>query len=374
MENFGAYLKAQREAKNIRLEEIASITKIHIHNLQLLEKGEYGQLPPEPFLRGFIIAYSKYIGLDTKEAVKRFQESRMPASTAGADSAGSESKDTYVQERNEPVVASTNDVDALITSSRFTGRHKVMAGFGVVALVLILGVVSYVGRQSPGPLSADALKDQEAAVEKTDAEKTASATGLDEDKKDAVDALLTMKGTVADVKPATDEKSEKTEKAEKKENWELTAKTTETVARETAAEKPAINKEEAAKKHEMTVEGNARTWMKVVIDNEKPKETFLKEKEVVTLSAGEKIKVVLGNSTGTKVTYNGETVKGEKFSGTIRSYIFPKSARFPQDPPKRTTATKDGTATSNTTPALADKEAKSDKPAEELPPVQSESN
>src|SRR4051812_29946352 len=74
MESFGSYLKGQREKKGIRLEEIASITKIHLHSLQLLEASKWAQLPPEPFIRGFIIAYAKYIGLDIKETIGKYQE------------------------------------------------------------------------------------------------------------------------------------------------------------------------------------------------------------------------------------------------------------------------------------------------------------
>ena len=71
MESFGAYLKGFRESKGIRLEEIASITKIHLHNLELLEADRWEKLPPDPFLRGFIVAYGKYVGLETKELLSR---------------------------------------------------------------------------------------------------------------------------------------------------------------------------------------------------------------------------------------------------------------------------------------------------------------
>src|SRR6476659_922751 len=74
MEKFGEHLKNQREKKGIRLEEIASITKIHLHSLELLESSQWEQLPPEPFIRGFIIAYAKYIGLEPQEVLERYYE------------------------------------------------------------------------------------------------------------------------------------------------------------------------------------------------------------------------------------------------------------------------------------------------------------
>ena len=85
MDNFGEYLKAEREKKGIRLEEIASITKIHLRSLELLESSRWDQLPPEPFLRGFIIAYAKYIGLEPKDALAKHLEILHPSADGGPE-------------------------------------------------------------------------------------------------------------------------------------------------------------------------------------------------------------------------------------------------------------------------------------------------
>ncbi|NBY18962.1 helix-turn-helix domain-containing protein [bacterium] len=66
MQPFGRYLKSEREKRGIRLEEIASSTKIHIQNLALMEEDRWKELPQDPFIRGFISAYARYIGLDNK--------------------------------------------------------------------------------------------------------------------------------------------------------------------------------------------------------------------------------------------------------------------------------------------------------------------
>lgn len=304
MENFGAYLKGKREAKNVRLEEIASITKIHIHNLRLLENGAWSELPPDPFIRGFIMAYAKYIGLDPKETVRVFLTSRDQPVPDSSDAPTVQ--DTRVSE-------SSGDAETLITTSGKTPHKRlVIATAGALAIGVVIAISS-IGRRSSEELSVETLTDQETVSDKLAPGDSSTETA----------AASAVSGNEV-VAPAPDNA--------------VAARDTAAVATASSPSVPVVAAEEARKQHEIVIEGKNRTWMKIVIDDQKPRETFLKEGETVTLTAYDKIKLVLGNSTGTKVVHNGELVTGEKFNGTIRSYIFPKNARFPQDPPKRTAA------------------------------------
>ncbi len=60
--------------KKISLEEVAISTKISIRILQAIEDGDLSKLPAKPFVRGFIQSYGRYLGLDTKEVLDKFQE------------------------------------------------------------------------------------------------------------------------------------------------------------------------------------------------------------------------------------------------------------------------------------------------------------
>ncbi|PIQ95420.1 MAG: hypothetical protein COV67_14855, partial [Nitrospinae bacterium CG11_big_fil_rev_8_21_14_0_20_56_8] len=44
VDNFGSYLKHERELRGVPLEEIAGTTKIHISFLQALENNHFDQL------------------------------------------------------------------------------------------------------------------------------------------------------------------------------------------------------------------------------------------------------------------------------------------------------------------------------------------
>lgn len=71
--NLGEYLRQEREKKNITLEQVASATKVNIRLLQALEADHFSELPAMPFVRGFVTAYARYIGLDSNEVLTRYQ-------------------------------------------------------------------------------------------------------------------------------------------------------------------------------------------------------------------------------------------------------------------------------------------------------------
>ena len=75
VENFGSYLKQERELRGVPLEEISSTTKIHIRFLQALEDNRFDELPGEVFIKGYIRSYAKTIGSDVEEMLRAYDES-----------------------------------------------------------------------------------------------------------------------------------------------------------------------------------------------------------------------------------------------------------------------------------------------------------
>jgi len=70
--DFGAYLKDARERSGITLREIATNTKISMPLLEALERNDVSRLPGGIFLRSFVRAYAKEVGLDAEDTVRRF--------------------------------------------------------------------------------------------------------------------------------------------------------------------------------------------------------------------------------------------------------------------------------------------------------------
>jgi cytoskeleton protein RodZ len=75
--SFGRYLQATRIERNIRLELVAEETRIALTTLEAIESEDFGRLPPEVFLRGFLRAYAKVIGANPDEAVRRYNARRV---------------------------------------------------------------------------------------------------------------------------------------------------------------------------------------------------------------------------------------------------------------------------------------------------------
>jgi cytoskeleton protein RodZ len=71
-QSLGEYLRQERDKLGITLEQVASATKIGIKTLQALEADHYADLPAKPFIRGFVISYARFIGLDAKEVLSQF--------------------------------------------------------------------------------------------------------------------------------------------------------------------------------------------------------------------------------------------------------------------------------------------------------------
>lgn len=75
-QDFGNFLRAERQLRQVSLREVAEATKIPLDSLQLLERGRWDKLPAEVFLRGFVLSYARHLGI-AEEAFQRFHQARV---------------------------------------------------------------------------------------------------------------------------------------------------------------------------------------------------------------------------------------------------------------------------------------------------------
>ncbi len=83
MGTFGERLQREREMRGITLEEIAEATKIGTRSLRALEEQDFDKLPGGIFNKGFVRAYSKYLGIDEDQAVADYQTAVNEAQASG---------------------------------------------------------------------------------------------------------------------------------------------------------------------------------------------------------------------------------------------------------------------------------------------------
>src|ERR1035438_6197418 len=72
--SFGERLRREREMRGVSLDDIADATKIGTRLLRALEEEHFELLPGGIFNKGFVRAYSKYLGLNEEEAVADYLE------------------------------------------------------------------------------------------------------------------------------------------------------------------------------------------------------------------------------------------------------------------------------------------------------------
>jgi len=85
METLGKYLRRERELRKISLRELSKNTRVREHILKAIEEDRYDLLPSPTFVKGFLTAYAKYVGLDLNDTLNRYQHVLKGAPEAGPD-------------------------------------------------------------------------------------------------------------------------------------------------------------------------------------------------------------------------------------------------------------------------------------------------
>jgi cytoskeleton protein RodZ len=83
--DFGARLRAAREARGLSQKDVANATKISALVLAALERNDISRLPGGLFSRGLLRAYAKEVGLDPEQTVREFTETFSGEDTAGRE-------------------------------------------------------------------------------------------------------------------------------------------------------------------------------------------------------------------------------------------------------------------------------------------------
>jgi len=88
----GTRLRRTRLRRGIELEQIASVTKINPTYLRFLEEERFDELPAAVYVRGFVVAYLRCVGLDPAKAaasyMARFEAGRSATRKGRSPAAG----------------------------------------------------------------------------------------------------------------------------------------------------------------------------------------------------------------------------------------------------------------------------------------------
>jgi cytoskeletal protein RodZ len=79
MESIGQYLRRSRQDRSMSVEEVSRSTRIPVASLERLENDQFDDLPGEVFVRGFLRAYARAVGVAAEEVLARYTASRRVA-------------------------------------------------------------------------------------------------------------------------------------------------------------------------------------------------------------------------------------------------------------------------------------------------------
>lgn len=188
MTELGAYLKEQREALGVSLEQVQSTTKIQKRYLLAIEEGEYDKLPGAFYARAFIKTYAEALGLDVDEVFS-----------------------TYRRDLPEPEAQPAVELSRRATYSKSTAPKKSVAkrwipNIIIIALIVGIGVgiwwfIQNLGNSAEPSTSSTpepkvTVEEKEAPEEKTEEPAEKPAEEPKEEEKEEVKKPLSPKTTV----------------------------------------------------------------------------------------------------------------------------------------------------------------------------------
>ena len=298
MESPGEYLKREREMRGVTLEDISHTTKIRVGLLTAIEKNDLGALPATPFVKGFIRAYCKYLGLDEHDALLRYEAYIRSISENEALSLKQKS-----ETKNRQTITSVAETFTLKSP-------PLIITIVAIALLIIAGGIYSISKSKKhlsSPLDSSGLPQLESS---------SSTKTLDTQ----VEPALESESATKKEGPSLPVKSES------QTNLNRDASVPKIPAKKESKETKGILSGNIADKGPLIliIEATKPTWIKAEIDEQNPFEISLKQGEKIKWNAKEKFSVLIGNAGGVNVIFNGNPLGRLGDEGKLVKLVLPK--------------------------------------------------
>jgi len=268
-ETLGKYLKNQRESKKISLREVAKNTRVREHILRAIEEDRQNLLPPATYVKGFLLAYAKYLRLDPNDVLLRYERAL---------------KGEFI---TPPSIQSPGPKQEIPPTQASTPKQKVLWNTKQTWVVVGVIVASFVVFYFFSPYSSK--PPMEPIPGKLVEKKSPIAPS----------PPVTATPQPPEGKPVVQEKKPLTPSAP------VTATTP-------VQEKKAIS---------LQLKAIEETWLSLQADDQSGKEMILKPGEGTTIQASGRILMKLGNAGGLDLVLNGKPVGKSGRSGEVLNLI-----------------------------------------------------
>jgi cytoskeleton protein RodZ len=264
----GELFKREREKMGLSREQVVEVTRLRKHFVEALENEDWENLPSGVFVRGFITSYAQVVGVDEKRALELYEKS-MPAKSLAP----------------RPLVK---------RPKAKIGPFFFLAFLLIGVAVLILWILYPFSIYSP--LQPEITPPPEPRQEPS----TATETEVPEPKKPEVETKIAEITEEAKVEPdQTDQKEQASEVASLEvetpaEPMVIAPKTTE----------PASEAEEGEARFVLTGHVKARTWIRICVDQQEPKEYIFQPGSRPQWKGMDGFNVLIGNAAGVEFDFN----------------------------------------------------------------------
>jgi len=268
-ETLGKYLKNQRESKKISLREVAKNTRVREHILRAIEEDRQNLLPPATYVKGFLLAYAKYLRLDPNDVLLRYERA-----LKGELITPPSIQSPGPKQEIPPTQASTPKQKVLWN----TKQTWVVVGVIVVSFVVFYFFSPYSSKPPMEPIPGK---------------------------------LVEKKSPIAPSPPvtATPQPPEGKPVVQEKKPLAPSAPVTATTP---VQEKKAIS---------LQLKAIEETWLSLQVDDQSGKEMILKPGEGTTIQASGRILMKLGNAGGLDLVLNGKPLGKSGRSGEVLNLI-----------------------------------------------------
>ena len=293
MRGFGDRLRREREARGVTLGEISESTKISGAFLRALEQEDYQRLPGGVFNRGFVRAYSKFLGLDEDATVADF------------DAASEQYRAEHAPPT--PVVPVEEKKAPLWDFSDYRFSLAIL-----IPLILLITMVFWWRHHSK------AAESVAAAPSRSHREKDRSAASSNA----AADANgSNAKQSMGNAKPGVDKSVKQVAAEPPAGNLQKQAESaTDLKSVQTAGAPSAI------RPIRLEVHANEDSWLSVIADGKTMMEGVLPATSTRKFRAQKNIYFTTGNAGGVEVSYNGRALPSLGLSNEVRSLTFTSAA------------------------------------------------
>jgi hypothetical protein len=134
MADIGEMLREARMRAGIDVSEVEAVTKIRAKYLRALENEEWGLLPGNAYVKGFLRTYAEALGLDPKLVVEEYKLHHERLS----------------EMEMQPIVAAPSVGERAARAGMAVPRAWLIGGVAV-ALVVVLGILGLTSRDSSSP-------------------------------------------------------------------------------------------------------------------------------------------------------------------------------------------------------------------------------